>query len=99
MKSIVLVFLVTTFFTLPLQAEDSFPEIGKSYEVGYSIKPEDSNYGLRTVKILRKGSGGWVFVQGRRFQDGDLVSLWLNFDHLLAAREIQEAEQGAPSNR
>jgi hypothetical protein len=99
MKSILLVFLVTTFFTLPLQADDSFPEVGKSYRVVYAIKPDAGAFSLRFVKILKKGSGGWFFIESKRASDGAVFSYWLNFDHLLEATEIQEAEQEASGNR
>jgi len=94
MKSILLVFLVTTFFTLPLQAEDSFPEVGRSYRVFYAIKPDAVAFSPDVVKILKKGSGGWVFIEAKKGPDALVVSFWLNFDHLLSATEIQEAEQG-----
>ena len=94
MKSILLVFLATTFFTLPLQGDDSFPEVGKSYKVVYAVKPDAGAFSLRIVKILKKGSAGWVFIEGKVAPDGAVFSFWLNFDHLLEATEIQEAEQG-----
>jgi hypothetical protein len=93
MKSILVVFFVTAFFALPLQAADGFPVVGSSYRVFYAIKPDAGAFSPNVVKILKKGSGGWVFIEAKH-SSGDVVSFWLNFDHLLSATEIQQAEQG-----
>jgi hypothetical protein len=92
MKSILLVFLVTTLFTFPLHAGDSFPEVGRSYRVIYANKPDADAFSPESVKVLKKGSGGWVFIEAKKGPDAVVVSFWLNFDHLLSATEIKEAE-------
>jgi len=97
MKTILLLFLATTLFTLPLRAEDSFPKVGTSYHVFYTTKP-DGAFCPSVVRILKRGSGGWTYVEAKKGPKSNSVSFWLNFDLLLSATEINQAEQVAPSD-
>jgi hypothetical protein len=95
MKSILLLFLATTFFTLPLRADEDFPAVGRSYKVFYATKPDAAIFSPDVVRILQKGSGSWVFAEAKKGPDALKVSFWLNCDWLLSAEEIDENDSGA----
>jgi len=97
MKSILLLFLATTFFTLPLRADVDFPSVGSSYKVFYATKPDAAAFSPDVVRILQKGSGNWVFVEAKKGPDAVKVSFWLNCDWLLSADEIDKNDFGALS--
>ncbi len=97
MKSILLLFLATTFFTSPLRADEDFPAVGRSYKVFYATKPDAAAFSPCVVRILQKGSGNWVLVDAKKGPDAVKVSFWLNCDWLLSAEKINENDSGALS--
>jgi hypothetical protein len=97
MKSILLFLLATTFFTLPLRADEDFPTVGRSYKVFYATKPDAAAFSPDVVRILQKGSGNWVFVEAKKGPDAVKASFWLNCDWLLSADEIDENDSGVLS--
>ena len=93
MKAILLLFVTTTFLTLSLRANESFPEIGKTYRVFYATKLDPVVFSPGTVRILKRGSGNWVLIEAKKSPDAIKVSFWLNFDWLISATEMQATEQ------
>jgi hypothetical protein len=73
---------------------NEFPEVGKRYSVDYAVSSE-SNL-PRNFKIISKGTDSWYLVEFRSFSLGTLVPydarMWINFAHILSAREVLERE-------